>query len=187
MADYFVHESSFVDDGVDIGTGTKIWHFCHIMSGAIIGSNCVIGQNVNIGGNAKVGNGVKIQNNVSVYDCVVLEDDVFCGPSCVFTNGVNPRSFISRKSEYQQTIVRKGTTLGANCTIVCGVVLGQYCFVGAGAVVTKNVPDFGLVYGNPATHRGWVSKAGIKLGEDLICPQTGKRYWLTDSGMAEAD
>ena len=157
---YFVHESSYVDEGAVIGDGTKIWHFSHIMSGSKIGKNCSIGQNVNIGSHAVIGNGVKIQNNVSVYDDVILEDDVFCGPSCVFTNVINPRAFVERKTEYKKTIVKKGASIGANATIVCGVTIGEYALVGAGAVVTKDVPPYSLVYGTPARVLGKVDMEG---------------------------
>ncbi len=180
MAEFFVHESSYVDDGATVGSGTKVWHFSHVMSGAKIGEHCVLGQNVNVGGKAVIGNGVKIQNNVSVYDQVIIEDDVFLGPSCVLTNVVNPRSFVERKHEYKQTVIGTGATIGANATIVCGVRLGKYCFVGAGSVVTRDVPDYAMVYGNPAKRRGWVSKAGVKLGEDLVCPETGQEYQEID-------
>jgi UDP-2-acetamido-3-amino-2,3-dideoxy-glucuronate N-acetyltransferase len=158
--DYFVHESSYVDEGAQIGKGTRIWHFSHIMSGAVIGEECSIGQNVNIAGGAVIGNRVKIQNNVSVYDKVVLEDDVFCGPSCVFTNVINPRAFVERKDEYKTTLVKTGATIGANATIVCGITLGRYSFTGAGAVVTKDIPDYALVYGNPAKICGYVNESG---------------------------
>src|SRR6056297_2553508 len=168
---YFVHESSYVDNGAQVGEGTKVWHFSHVMGGAKIGAKCSIGQNVNIGAKAVVGNGVKIQNNVSVYDDVVLEDDVFCGPSCVFTNVINPRAFVERKDEYKQTLVKRGASIGANATIVCGATLGRYCFVGAGSVVTKDVLDHALVYGSPARHNGWVCKCGVKLDADLRCPE----------------
>jgi UDP-2-acetamido-3-amino-2,3-dideoxy-glucuronate N-acetyltransferase len=161
-ADYFVHESSYVDDGAIIGEGTKIWHFFHIMGGAKIGRNCSIGQNVNVGSRAVIGDGVKIQNNVSVYDDVVIEDDVFCGPSCVFTNVTNPRAFIERKHEYRKTVVKKGATIGANATIVCGVTIGEYALVGAGSVVTRDVPAYALAYGNPARVRGKVGEDGTK-------------------------
>lgn len=160
MSDYFVHESSYVDDGAKIGKGTKIWHFSHVMSGATIGENCVIGQNVNVGSRAVLGNGVKVQNNVSIYDDVILEDGAFCGPSCVFTNVFNPRAFVERKDEYRKTIVKKGASIGANATIVCGVTLGEYCMVGAGSVVTKDVPPYTLVYGVPAVARGKVDAEG---------------------------
>jgi UDP-2-acetamido-3-amino-2,3-dideoxy-glucuronate N-acetyltransferase len=185
MSDYYVHESSYVDEGASIGAGTKVWHFSHIMAGAKIGSTCSIGQNVNVGGKAVIGNGVKIQNNVSVYDDVVIEDEVFCGPSCVFTNVINPRAFVERKSEYKLTLVKRGASIGANATIVCGVTLGEYCFVGAGSVVTRDVPAYAMAYGNPARVRGWVCKCGTKLGEDLECPECGKRYSKSGEGLAE--
>lgn len=157
---YFKHESSYVDEGAEIGEGTKIWHFCHVMSGAKIGKNCSLGQNVNIGGKAIIGDGVKIQNNVSVYDNVVIEDDVFCGPSCVFTNVINPRAFVERKHEYKQTVIKRGASIGANATIVCGVTVGEYALIGAGSVVTKDVPAYALVYGSPSRVRGKVDKEG---------------------------
>ncbi len=160
--EYFVHESSFVDEGARIGAGTKIWHFSHIMSGAQIGENCSIGQNVNIGSHAVIGSRVKIQNNVSVYDDVIIEDDVFCGPSCVFTNVINPRAFIERKHEYKKTIVKKGASIGANATIVCGITIGEYALIGAGSVVTRDVPPYALVYGNPARVKGRVDEKGEK-------------------------
>ncbi len=159
---YFVHESSYVDEGAEIGDGTKVWHFTHIMSGAKVGKKCSIGQNVNIGGKAVIGNGVKIQNNVSLYDDVVIEDDVFCGPSCVFTNVINPRAFIERKHEYKQTLIKKGASIAANATIVCGVTVGEYALIDAGSVVTKDVPPYALVYGNPARVHGTVNEAGEK-------------------------
>ena len=164
-ASYYVHESSFVDEGAIIGEGTKIWHFCHVMGGARIGSNCSIGQNVNIASRAIIGNGVKIQNNVSVYDDVILEDDVFCGPSCVFTNVINPRAFVNRKNEYKKTVVKKGASIGANATIICGVTIGKYALIGAGSVVTRDVPDFALVYGNPARQHGLVDESGRKRND----------------------
>lgn len=157
---YFKHESSYVDEGAEVGEGTKIWHFCHVMSGAKIGKNCSLGQNVNVGGKAIIGDGVKIQNNVSVYDDVVIEDNVFCGPSCVFTNVINPRAFVERKHEYKQTVIKKGASIGANATIVCGVTVGEYALIGAGSVVTKDVPAYALVYGSPARVRGKVDKEG---------------------------
>lgn len=187
MSEYFVHESAFVDEGAKIGKATKIWHFTHIMSGAMVGERCSIGQNVNIGSRAVVGNGVKIQNNVSVYDSVIIEDDVFCGPSCVFTNVVNPRAFVERKDEYKETRVKKGASIGANATIVCGVTLGEYCFVGAGAVVTRDVPSYALMIGVPAKQKGWVSRAGEILGEDLICPATGEKYKIQDGQLKPLD
>jgi len=157
---YFVHESSYVDEGAEIGEATKIWHFCHIMPGAKIGKNCSIGQNVNVGSHAIIGDGVKIQNNVSVYDDVIIEDDVFCGPSCVFTNVINPRAFVERKHDYKKTIVKKGASIGANATIVCGVTIGEYALIGAGSVVTRDVPAYALVYGNPAKVHGAVNENG---------------------------
>jgi UDP-2-acetamido-3-amino-2,3-dideoxy-glucuronate N-acetyltransferase len=163
MPNYFVHESSYVDDGAVIGTGSKIWHFCHIMPGAIIGERCNLGQNVVVMSGARLGNNVKVQNNVSIYAGVVLEDDVFCGPSCVFTNVVNPRSHVSRKSEYQSTLVRRGSSIGANATIVCGVTLGEYSFIGAGAVVRSDVPPFALMVGVPARRVGWMCQCGVRL------------------------
>lgn len=181
--DYTVHESSYVDDGAIIGKNTRIWHFCHVLSGARIGESCSIGQNVSIGGKAIIGNRVKIQNNVSVYDSVIIEDDVFCGPSCVFTNVINPRAFIERKQEYKVTKVCKGASIGANATIVCGVTLGHYCLIGAGAVVTHDVPDYALVTGVPATFAGWVCQCGCKLGQDMMCLACGKQYQTHDSGI----
>jgi UDP-2-acetamido-3-amino-2,3-dideoxy-glucuronate N-acetyltransferase len=177
--DYFVHPSSFVDDGVSIGEGTRIWHFCHVMSGARIGRNCVLGQNVHVGPNVPVGDGVKIQNNVSLYQGVELEDDVFCGPSCVFTNVVNPRAHVERKDEYRTTRVKRGASIGANATILCGVTLGAYSFVGAGAVVTRDVPDHALVYGAPAHHRAWVCVCGEVLDDSLHCARCGRSYILS--------
>lgn len=157
---YFKHESSYVDEGAVVGESTKIWHFCHVMSGARIGKNCSLGQNVNVGGKAVIGDGVKIQNNVSIYDDVIIEDDVFCGPSCVFTNVINPRAFVERKHEYRQTVIKRGASIGANATIVCGVTVGEYALIGAGSVVTKDVPAYALVYGSPARVRGRVNKEG---------------------------
>lgn len=162
-ADYFVHESSYVDEPSTIGSGTRIWHFSHIMKDCAIGRNCNIGQNVVISPGCTVGNNVKIQNNVSVYTGVTLEDDVFCGPSMVFTNVINPRSHVERKDEYRKTLVRRGATIGANATIVCGITLGAYSFIGAGAVVTRDVPDYAVVYGNPAKLRGWACDCGLML------------------------
>lgn len=176
MADYFVHESSYVDEGAQLGKGTKVWHFSHVMSGAIIGERCVLGQNVNVGGRAVIGNGVKIQNNISIYDDVIIEDDVFCGPSCVFTNVVNPRAFVERKDEYRETRVRRGASIGANATIVCGVTLGEYCFVGAGSTVTRDVPAYALVYGVPAAQHGWVTRQGDVLNMDLYDQAAAVQY-----------
>jgi UDP-2-acetamido-3-amino-2,3-dideoxy-glucuronate N-acetyltransferase len=176
---YFVHESSYVDEPCEIGEGTKVWHFSHVLKGAKIGKNCSIGQNVNIGGAAVIGNGVKIQNNVSVYDSVIIEDDVFCGPSMVFTNVNNPRSFIVRKNEYRETRIKKGASLGANSTVVCGHSVGAFAFVGAGSVVSKDIPDYALVYGNPARVRGWVCRCGDKLSfkdNKAACAACGSTY-----------
>ena len=179
--DYFVHESSYVDEGAIVGQGTKIWHFSHVMSGAKIGQDCSLGQNVNVAGGAVIGNNVKIQNNVSVYDGVVVEDDVFLGPSCVLTNVKNPRSEICRCDEYAKTRIGKGATIGANATIVCGISIGAYAFVGAGAVVTRDVPDYALVVGCPAHRVGWMSRHGHRLEPRetdgvLVCPQSGLEY-----------
>lgn len=182
---YFVHESSFVDDGATIGSGTKIWHFCHVLPGAQIGSGCSLGQNVNIGGKAVLGDNVRVQNNVSIYDDVIIEDDVFCGPSCVFTNVVNPRAFVSRKHEYRLTRIKTGASIGANATIVCGVTLGEYCFIGAGAVVTKDVPKYALMVGTPARQKGWVCKCGIPLrSEDLRCNVCDVKYQQNSEGLS---
>lgn len=161
---YTKHETAIIDSGAEIGEGTRIWHWVHICGGAKIGQNCSLGQNVFVGNKVTIGNGVKIQNNVSVYDNVTLEDDVFCGPSMVFTNVYNPRAAVNRKNEYRDTIVKKGATLGANCTIVCGVSIGKYAFVGAGAVVTKDVPDYALVVGVPAKQIGWMNEDGTRKG-----------------------
>jgi UDP-2-acetamido-3-amino-2,3-dideoxy-glucuronate N-acetyltransferase len=177
---HFIHESSYADEGCRIGPGTKVWHFSHIMAGAVIGARCSIGQNVNVGGRAVIGNGVKIQNNVSIYDDVVIEDDVFCGPSCVFTNVINPRAFVERKNEYLKTTVKRGASIGANATVVCGVTLGEYCFVGAGSVVTRDVPPYAMVYGNPARVRGWMCRCGVKLDAALACPSCGAAYSESD-------
>jgi UDP-2-acetamido-3-amino-2,3-dideoxy-glucuronate N-acetyltransferase len=175
-AGVFVHESAYVDPDCEIGEGTRVWHFSHLLSGVRIGRDCAIGQNVMIGPEVTVGNHCKIQNNVSLYRGVTVEDGVFCGPSCVFTNVLNPRAEVERKDEFRATVVRRGATIGANATIVCGHELGEYCFVAAGAVVTRDVPPFALVAGNPARRIGWVSQSGERLGPDLICPRTGKRY-----------
>jgi len=190
---YYVNEYAVIDDNVEIGEGTKIWHFTHVQSGARIGKYCVLGQNVNVGSNVVIGNYVKIQNNVSVYEGVTLEDYVFCGPSMVFTNVKDPRSKYPQVGSkyYIKTLVKEGASLGANCTIVCGVTIGKYAFVGAGAVVTKDVPDFALVVGNPARIVGWVSEAGVKLNFDengiAICPRTGKKYKLEDNRVTEIE
>jgi UDP-2-acetamido-3-amino-2,3-dideoxy-glucuronate N-acetyltransferase len=179
----FIHETACVDSGAKIGAGTKIWHFCHVMPGAQIGDNCVLGQNVFMGSKAVLGNGVKVQNNVSLYDSVIIEDDVFCGPSCVFTNVVNPRSFVERKTEYKETRVKRGASIGANATIVCGVTIGEYAFIGAGAVVTKDVNPYALMVGVPAVQKGWVSRQGVVLGNDLTCPETGEKYEVIDKQL----
>ena len=189
MADYFVHASSFVDEGASIGSGTKIWHFCHIMPRSRIGRGCNIGQNVVVSPDVVIGDNVKIQNNVSVYTGVTLEDDVFCGPSMVFTNVVNPRSHVSRKDEYRPTLVRTGASLGANSVIVCGHTVGRYAFVGAGAVVTKDVPDYALVVGNPGRVVGWMCQCGVKLAGGArppaaaTCSACGKQYLLGTANL----
>ena len=171
MPDYFAHESSYIDDGAEIGNGTKIWHFSHVMPGAVIGERCNLGQNVVVMPGTKIGSNVKIQNNVSIYEGVELEDDVFCGPSMVFTNVVNPRSHVSRKDEYRRTLVRRGATLGANATVVCGHTIGRYAFIGAGAVVTRDVPDYALVVGNPGRVVGWMCQCGVKLEDGARAPE----------------
>lgn len=185
MENYFKHESAYVDEGCVIGQGTKIWHFSHIMSNCIIGENCNIGQNVVISPEVKLGRNVKIQNNVSVYTGVICEDDVFLGPSMVFTNVINPRSAVSRKNEYKPTILRRGASVGANATIVCGNEIGEYALIGAGSVITKPVPAYALVVGNPARQIGWVSEYGHRLNFDekgfAICPETGQKYKLNDN------
>lgn len=184
-----VHETAIVDEGAHIGDSTRIWHWVHVSSGARIGSGCSLGQNVYIGNKVIIGNNVKIQNNVSVYDNVILEDDVFCGPSMVFTNVYNPRSAITRKDEYRDTLVKRGATLGANCTIVCGVTIGEHAFIGAGAVITKDVPAYALMMGVPAKQVGWMSEYGERLnlpltGEGIaLCPHTGDRYKLSINQM----
>lgn len=187
MDNLFIHESSYVDDNCTIGDGTKIWHFSHIMSGCTIGKNCNIGQNVVISPDVVLGNGVKIQNNVSVYTGVTCEDDVFIGPSVVFTNVINPRSAVNRKDSFRKTIIRKGASIGANATIVCGVEIGEYALIGAGSVVTKDVRPYALVAGNPAREKGWVSRHGEKLvfnAEGIaVCPATGEVYIQKDRNV----
>jgi UDP-2-acetamido-3-amino-2,3-dideoxy-glucuronate N-acetyltransferase len=178
-SNYFKHETAIIDDGAQIGKDSKIWHWAHVCSGAIIGNHCSLGQNVFVGNRAILGNFVKVQNNVSIYDDVILEDDVFCGPSCVFTNVYNPRSHIERKNEYRKTIVRKGATIGANASIICGNEIGEYSMIGAGAVVTKNVLAHALVVGVPARQIGWVSHAGEILDASLVCPREQRRYKLS--------
>ncbi len=179
-ADFFIHETSIVDEGCQIGSNTNIWHFTHIMKNCQIGSNCVLGQNVMVAPTVQIGNGVKIQNNVSIYSGVTCEDDVFLGPSMVFTNVINPRSFIERKDEFKATLVKKGASIGANATILCGIEIGEYAMIGAGAVVTKSVPAYGLVVGNPSQQIGWVSKAGMRLKLDengfAVCEQSNEQY-----------
>ncbi|RRR67907.1 MAG: N-acetyltransferase [Candidatus Viridilinea halotolerans] len=178
---YFAHPSAYVDAPCTIGAGTKIWHFCHVMTGAVIGRGCVLGQNVMVASGVRVGDNVKIQNNVSLYTGVEIEDDVFCGPSCVFTNVINPRSQIVRHSQYQRTLVRRGATIGANATIVCGATIGRYAFIGAGAVVRGDVPDYALMLGVPAVQKGWMSRHGHRLtatepSATMHCPESGWRY-----------
>lgn len=179
---YFIHPSSIIDEGCSIGDGVKIWHFCHLMTGCTIGENCSLGQNVFVGSKVVLGKNVRVQNNVSIYEGVVCEDDVFLGPSMVFTNVINPRSAINRKNEFKQTIVRKGATIGANATIVCGNEIGAYAFIGAGSVITKPVPAYALVVGNPAKQIGWMSEQGHRLNFDAngfaICNETGEKYKL---------
>lgn len=180
-----VHESAYVDEGATIGSGTRIWHFCHVMSGAVIGERCSLGQNVVVMNGTRIGNNVKIQNNVSVYEGVELEDDVFCGPSMVFTNVVTPRSHVPRKNEYRRTLVKRGGTLGANCTVLCGITLGEYAFVAAGAVVTRDVVPFALVSGVPARRIGWMCSCGVRLPDDGVgtCEACGSRYGRHGSGI----
>src|SRR6266699_594773 len=176
---YFAHESSYIDDGAVIGNGTKIWHFTHVLPGAVIGERCNLGQNVVVMPGTKIGNNVKIQNNVSIYEGVELEDDVFCGPSCVFTNVMNPRSHVPRKNEYRRTLVKRGGSIGANATIVCGITLGEYAFIGAGAVVTADVPPYGLMVGVPARRVGWMCQCGERLvvaGGRSACAACGATY-----------
>lgn len=187
MSNYSAHPTAIIDEGCTIGEGTKIWHFSHVMSGCIIGTNCSLGQNVVVLPEVTLGNGVKVQNNVSIYTGVICEDDVFLGPSMVFTNVINPRSAIVRKHEYKKTYVRKGATIGANATIVCGIEIGEYAFIGAGAVVTKNVPAYALVVGNPARQTGWMSRYGHKLKFDgegkAVCKESGEKYRLIENGV----
>lgn len=189
MASSYIHETAIIDDGASIGAGGRIWHWVHVCGGAEIGQECVLGQNVFVGNKVKIGSKVKIQNNVSVYDDVVLEDEVFCGPSMVFTNVINPRSHIERKNEYKTTIVRKGASIGANATIVCGVEIGTYAFIGAGSVVIKNVPPHALVVGNPAVQKGWMCQCGVKLSSmkevqseipsEITCPDCASKYMVS--------
>ncbi|MFH5884865.1 acyltransferase [Halalkalibaculum sp. DA3122] len=183
----YIHESAYVDEGAAIGSGTKVWHFCHVMGNASIGSECTLGQNVFVGDNVKIGDRVKIQNNVSVYEGVICEDEVFLGPSMVFTNVINPRSGVDRSNQFLETRVGKGATVGANATIICGNEIGRYAFIGAGAVVTREVPDYALVLGNPARQVGWMSRNGHRLQfnekNTAICPETGEEYRLADGSV----
>lgn len=191
MEKYFAHETAVIDEGCVIGDGTKIWHFSHIMTNSKIGECCNIGQNVVVSPDVILGRNVKVQNNVSIYTGVICEDDVFLGPSMVFTNVINPRSAISRKDSYRRTLVKKGASIGANATIVCGHDIGKYAFIGAGAVVTKDVPDYALVIGNPARRTGWISEYGHKLKFDsnniAICPESGKKYQLENNKVFEIE
>lgn len=185
---YFVHESAYVDEGAVVGAGTKIWHFCHVMKGARIGQNCIFGQNVNVDGGVVIGNNCKVQNNVSIYTGAVLEDDVFLGPSCVLTNVTNPRSQVKRHSLYEKTVFKRGATVGANATIVCGITVGRYAFVAAGAVVAKDVPDYALMMGVPGRRNGWVSRHGHRLKQPdakgiMVCPESGLRYQEVSPGV----
>lgn len=184
MSDYFVHPSAVIDEGAEIGPGSRIWHFTHVSKGARLGRGCILGQNVYVGGKASMGNRVKVQNNVSIYDAVDIEDDVFLGPSCVLTNVINPRSFIERKHEYRPTHIGRGASIGANATIVCGHRIGAYAMIGAGAVVTKDVPDFALMVGVPATQLGWVCQCGQRLDEAMRC-ECGKNYIMKNDKCQE--
>ncbi len=189
-SDYFIHPTSIIEDNVKIGKGTKIWLFSHVLPNCEIGENCNIGQNVMIGPDVKIGNRCKIQNNVSVYPGVTLEDEVFCGPSCVFTNVINPRAFIERKDEFKPTLVKKGASIGANATIVCGHTIGRYALIGAGAVVTKDVPDYALMVGVPAKQIGWVCRCGTTLKKSkkiLICPACGSAYQVKENQLASIE
>ncbi len=190
MTDWFAHESSYVDDGAVIGPGTKIWHFCHVMPGAVIGERVTLGQNVVVMPGTRIGNGVKIQNNVSIYEGVELEDDVFCGPSCVFTNVSIPRAHVSRKDEYQRTLVKRGATIGANATVVCGITVGEYAFIGAGAVVAADVPAYGLMLGVPARRVGWMCACGERLnvtGGSARCARCGTSYAESEGRIGPID
>ena len=187
MADCFIHETAVVDGHCRIGKGTRIWHFSHVLANSSIGENCILGQNVMVGPDVSIGNHCKIQNNVSIYKGITLEDGVFCGPSCVFTNVNNPRAELEKKDQFADTRVRQGATIGANATILCGIELGQYSFIAAGAVVTGDVKPFALMAGTPAKQVGWVGHYGEKLGDDLVCPKTGRQYRLNGDGMLEAE
>jgi len=181
--DYFVHPSSVVDEGCSIGAGSKVWHFSHILKNCVIGERCIFGQNVSVGPDVKIGDGCKVQNNVSIYNSVTLEEEVFCGPSCVFTNVYNPRAFIERKDEFKETLVKRGATIGANATIVCGVTIGRYAMIGAGAVVKKDVPDYAVMVGVPGRQIGWACKCGEKLGGDTKCKRCGSEYKIEDDKL----
>ena len=185
---YFAHESAYVDEGATIGEGTQVWHFSHVMSGAVIGEDCTLGQNVNVAGDTKIGDNVKIQNNVSIYSGITIEDDVFLGPSCVLTNVSNPRAQVSRRGIYERTLIRRGATIGANATVVCGVEIGRYAFIAAGAVVTRDVPDYAFMKGVPTRHHGWMSRHGLPLRDPdengiMVCPESGYRYKEGEPGV----
>lgn len=186
--EYFVHESSYIDENVNIGNGTKIWHFCHIQKGSKIGENCSLGQNVNISNNVVIGNNVKIQNNVSVYEGVELEDYVFCGPSMVFTNDLTPRSqYPKGNSNYKKTLVKFGATIGANATIICGNTIGKYAMIASGSVITKNVPEYALMVGIPAKQQGWVCECGEVLDSDLVCRNCGQKYYISENKLMKVE
>ena len=186
VTDHYVHQSSYVDEDVSIGSGTKIWHFCHIQKGAVIGERCSLGQNVNVSNNVHIGSGCKIQNNVSLYEGVELEDDVFCGPSCVFTNDLTPRAkYPKGSSNYKKTVIRQGASIGANATVVCGHTVGRWALIGAGAVVAENVPDHALMLGVPAKQKGWVCECGAILPASLVCQECGRKYNETSDGLKE--
>jgi UDP-2-acetamido-3-amino-2,3-dideoxy-glucuronate N-acetyltransferase len=190
IMNFFAHPTAIIDEGSSIGSGTKIWHFSHIMTDSIIGANCILGQNVFIGSKVKLGDNVKVQNNVSLYEGVICEDDVFIGPSAVFTNVINPRSAVPRKDEFRATLVKKGATIGANATIICGNEIGQFAFIGAGTVVTKPVPDYALIIGNPGRQTGWISEKGIQLRFDdngiAVCPVTGDQYQYSNNIVSKS-
>ena len=190
----FIHSSSIIDDDVEVGSGSKIWHWCHISKNATIGKNCILGQNTFVGPNVQIGDNCKIQNNVSIYEGLIISNNVFIGPSVVFTNVINPRALIERKQEFKKTIVNEGVSIGANSTIVCGIELGKFSFIGAASVVTKSVSNFSLVYGNPAKHKGWISRAGIKLnlpeignGLSSVCIESNKKYILKKDLLLETE
>ena len=190
----FIHSSSIIDDDVEVGSGSKIWHWCHISKNATIGKNCILGQNTFVGPNVQIGDNCKIQNNVSIYEGLIISNNVFIGPSVVFTNVINPRALIERKQEFKKTIVNEGVSIGANSTIVCGIELGKFSFIGAASVVTKSVSNFSLVYGNPAKHKGWISRAGIKLnlpeignGISSVCLKSNKKYILQKDLLLEIE